>query len=53
MSQEAQSQSVVTDLSRFLLKTDLLLSRLAHFNDRPESFATWRAIYERTPSYRI
>jgi hypothetical protein len=35
-------QRVATDLTRFLLKKDLLLSRLVRFNDKPESYATWK-----------
>lgn len=36
--QEAQ----VTDVTRFLLRKDLLFSRLTNFNDRPESYSAWK-----------
>ncbi|XP_070203432.1 uncharacterized protein [Littorina saxatilis] len=31
-----------SDLSRFLLKKELMLSRLTPFNEKPESFAVWQ-----------
>ncbi|MES9969565.1 MAG: hypothetical protein ABW092_05990, partial [Candidatus Thiodiazotropha sp.] len=40
------SQPVTSELTRFLLKKDLLLSRLSHFNDKPESFAVWKASFK-------
>lgn len=36
--QEAQ----VTDVTRFLLRKDLLFSRLTNSNDRPESYSAWK-----------
>lgn len=35
-----ESRTVVSDLTRFLLKKDLLFSRFSHFNDKPETFTT-------------
>lgn len=32
----------VTDVTRFLLRKDLLFSRLTNFNDRPESYSAWK-----------
>ena len=39
------TDSVVGDLTKFLLKKDLLLSRFYKFNDRPEVFATWKTSF--------
>jgi len=36
------SSSTTDDLTHFLLKKDLLLTRFMNFNDRPESFASWK-----------
>ena len=41
-----ESQTVASELTRFLLKKDLLLSRLSRFNDRPESYAVWKASFQ-------
>lgn len=32
----------VTDVTRFLLRKDLLVSILTNFNDRPESYSAWK-----------
>ena len=32
--------------SRFLMKKELLMSRLKNYNDRPESFAAWKATFQ-------
>ncbi|XP_055995796.1 uncharacterized protein LOC130046821 [Ostrea edulis] len=32
----------VTDVTRFLLRKDLLFSRITNFNDRPESYSAWK-----------
>ncbi|XP_056016958.1 uncharacterized protein LOC130053620 [Ostrea edulis] len=37
---------VATDLTQFLLKKDLLLSRFSSFNDRPETYETWKATFK-------
>lgn len=37
--------SVTSDLTRFLLKKDLLFSRLTAFNDKPEMYAVWKASF--------
>ena len=39
-------QNVASELTRFLLKKELLLSRLTHFNDKPESFAIWKTSFQ-------
>ncbi|XP_033752106.1 uncharacterized protein LOC117335931 [Pecten maximus] len=38
--------SIAMDLTRFLLKKDLLLSRLTNFDDRPESYQTWKSSFK-------
>ncbi|XP_050419153.2 uncharacterized protein LOC126832434 [Patella vulgata] len=35
--------TITGELSRFLLKKDLLLSRFTKFNDQPESYAVWKS----------
>jgi hypothetical protein len=35
-----------SDFTKFLLKKDLLLTRLVNFNDRPESFASWKSSFQ-------
>ena len=37
--------SVVTNLTQFLLRKDLVLSRFTNFNDRPENFSSWKASF--------
>ncbi|XP_071138317.1 uncharacterized protein [Mytilus edulis] len=39
-------QSVVSDLTKFLLKKDLLLSRFQNFDDCPETYASWKATFK-------
>lgn len=47
VQQEVNSSQVVTnELTRFLLKKDLLFTRLSSFNDRPESYAVWKASFQ-------
>lgn len=41
-----ESPTVVSDLTRFLLKKDLLFSRFSHFNDKPETFTTWKTSFK-------
>jgi hypothetical protein len=36
------TQSFTTDLTQFLLKKELLFSRLVQFNDKPEFYPTWK-----------
>lgn len=36
----------MSDLTRFLLKKDLLFSRFSHFNDKPETFTTWKTSFK-------
>jgi len=38
--------SVVSDLTKFLLKKDLLLSRFQNFDDRPENYSAWKASFK-------
>ena len=41
------SQYLTAESTIFLLKKNgLLLSRLSHFNDKPESFAVWKASFK-------
>ena len=42
----SQSQAVTSEFTRFLLKKELLLSRLTSFNDRPEAYAVWKASFK-------
>ena len=37
--------SAAAELSQFLLKKELLLTRLTKYNDRPESYAVWKAAF--------
>ena len=39
------SQNVVSDFTRYLLKKDLLLNRFSRFDDRPESYLTWKVSF--------
>lgn len=38
----ANTQSLSSDFTKFLLKKDLLLTRLTSFNDKPETYASWK-----------
>ncbi|MES9882937.1 MAG: hypothetical protein ABW185_18875 [Sedimenticola sp.] len=40
-----QFQSPNVELNRYLFKKDLLLSRLTHFNDKPENYMIWRSSF--------
>ncbi|XP_063397214.1 uncharacterized protein LOC134681506 [Mytilus trossulus] len=42
---EKIDNSVTSDLTRFLLKKELLLSRLINFNDKPEFYCTWKSSF--------
>ena len=42
---EYSNSGVTTDLTQFLLKKDLLLSRFSAFNDRPDTYETWKATF--------
>ena len=37
--------AVVSDLTQFLLRKDLLLTRFSNFDDLPESFSMWKATF--------
>ncbi len=39
------NNNLAMDLSQFLLKKELLVSRLTTFNDRPESYTIWKASF--------
>lgn len=39
-------QVFTNEITKFLLKKDLLLSRLSSFNDRPESYAIWKTSFK-------
>ncbi|XP_062592960.1 uncharacterized protein LOC134254474 [Saccostrea cucullata] len=38
--------SQFSEFSKFLLKKELLMSRLKNYNDKPESFAAWKATFQ-------
>lgn len=45
------AQNQLSEFTRFLLKKDLLMSRLKNFSDRPESYSAWKATFKSvTPS---
>lgn len=53
--QEFDSQKAIFDKGKdiiqklrkkFLLQKDLLFSRFSHFNDKPETFATWKTSFK-------
>ncbi|XP_061170947.1 uncharacterized protein LOC133180435 [Saccostrea echinata] len=39
-------QAVTSDFTRYLLKKDLMLSRLIKFNDKPEFYPSWKATFK-------
>lgn len=39
------SDHLVENLTPFFLKKDLLMSRLSSFNDKPDSYQTWKASF--------
>ncbi|XP_076102049.1 uncharacterized protein LOC143071561 [Mytilus galloprovincialis] len=41
-----QQINLTSEITRFLLRKDLLFSRLTSFNDRAESFHTWKASFK-------
>lgn len=40
------NSTMANDLTKFLLKKDLLLSRLSYFTDHPESYAVWKTSFK-------
>ena len=40
-----QASPQIADVTRFLLRKDLLFSRLTNFNDRPETYSAWKASF--------
>ncbi|KAK3088225.1 hypothetical protein FSP39_016350 [Pinctada imbricata] len=44
--QPAARDPYVTDFTRYLLKKDLLLSRLTCFDDKPENYRTWKVSFK-------
>lgn len=43
---EQPNKATLSELSRFLLKKDLLMSRFAKFTDKPESYEMWKASFQ-------
>lgn len=39
-------QQIVSDVTKFLLRKDLLLSRLSLFNDKPDGYRVWKASFK-------
>ena len=46
VKQEEPQPHVISDVTNFLLKKDLLLSRLSSFNDKPDSYMVWKASFK-------
>ena len=44
--QQETSSQLVNDFSKFLLKKDLLLSRLSVFNEKPENYMVWKISFK-------
>ena len=38
--------TAMSDITKFMLRKDFLLTRFSHFDDNPESFASWRASFQ-------
>lgn len=38
----ANTQSLSSDFTKFVPKKDLLLTRLTNFDDKPETYASWK-----------
>ena len=36
----------MSDITRFMYRKDFLLSRFVNFDDKPESYESWRASYQ-------
>ncbi|XP_060562315.1 uncharacterized protein LOC132721944, partial [Ruditapes philippinarum] len=45
-----KDNKIIHGLSQFLLKKDLQLSRLTHFDDKPETFLSWKASFNNIAS---
>lgn len=43
----ANTQSLSSDFTKFLLKKDLLLTRLTSFNNKPETYASWKKSFKK------
>ena len=43
--QQRQGVDIANDLTRFLLRKDLSMSRLSRFNDKPENYQCWKASF--------
>lgn len=43
---DSSRANITNEFTRFLLKKDLLLSRLYHFTDRPETYRLWKASFK-------
>ena len=46
VKQHSIQNSQIQDLTKFLLKKDMLISRLSCFNDRPETYAFWKGQFK-------
>ena len=42
----SQQEAATAEFTRFLLKKELLLSRLSNFNDKPETYTVWKASFK-------
>ena len=40
------TNTLMSDISRFMFRKDFLLSRFSNFDDKPESFEAWRASFQ-------
>jgi len=46
VKQDSIQNSQIQNLTKFLLKKDMLISRLSCFNDRPETYAFWKGQFK-------
>ncbi|XP_048734152.2 uncharacterized protein LOC125650167 [Ostrea edulis] len=45
-----QNHGMASELTKFLLRKDLLMSRFSNFNDRPETYSLWKASFRAVTS---
>ncbi|CAG2227235.1 unnamed protein product [Mytilus edulis] len=45
-SKRAKAEAEKTDITRFMYRKDFLLSRFTNFDDKPESYESWRASFQ-------
>lgn len=43
---DSSMDNVMSDITRFMLRKDLLLSRFSSFDDTPETFMSWKASFQ-------